>query len=268
MTSICDDILYLTRQYKKQCDKLLLPLRQLGITLFTFQRVTYDGYWSLFCSDVGAMEYSVENKLYRYDPTLIDPHQYKSGVNYLNTHDNKEFQDNMLADVTNKFSIHHPLVITNINSTGCEYIFFATSKNNFRIINTYISKMHYLKNFITYFKNATEWLFRDSMNHQVDLKLINKTNFYSNKNKLTIYDFTQQTNSLNKLPNSITSILSQREQECLNNFLDGMTAKETAAILGISHRTIEEYFANIKKKLKCKNKRDLYKFNDDAGLSL
>jgi DNA-binding CsgD family transcriptional regulator len=52
-------------------------------------------------------------------------------------------------------------------------------------------------------------------------------------------------------------LLSAREAECLEWYFQGKTSKETASILGISHRTIEEYFTNIKEKLGCKNKRDL-----------
>ncbi len=54
--------------------------------------------------------------------------------------------------------------------------------------------------------------------------------------------------------------LSKREQECLRLFLNGKTAKETANILGLSYRTIEEYFTNIKKKLGYRYKRDLLAF--------
>lgn len=52
-------------------------------------------------------------------------------------------------------------------------------------------------------------------------------------------------------------LLSLREKQCLHYFLNGKTAKETAILLGLSHRTIEEYFNNIKKKLGCQYKRDL-----------
>ncbi|SRR5579883_391367 len=55
----------------------------------------------------------------------------------------------------------------------------------------------------------------------------------------------------------LLTVLSQREQQCLRYFLNGKTAKETAMILGLSYRTIEEYLTNLKKKLGCRTKRDL-----------
>lgn len=53
-------------------------------------------------------------------------------------------------------------------------------------------------------------------------------------------------------------LLSQRERQCLRCLLDGKTAKETAAIYKISHRTVESHFEKIKQKLKGATKRDLF----------
>lgn len=54
------------------------------------------------------------------------------------------------------------------------------------------------------------------------------------------------------------SLLSRRERDCLELLLQGKTAKETAAFLGLSARTVESYFENIKIKLKCSNKGQLF----------
>ncbi len=54
------------------------------------------------------------------------------------------------------------------------------------------------------------------------------------------------------------SLLSQRERDCLELLLQGKTAKETASILKLSSRTVESYFENMKKKLKCTNKGQLF----------
>lgn len=53
--------------------------------------------------------------------------------------------------------------------------------------------------------------------------------------------------------------LSERERECLRHFLQGNTSKETAAKIFLSYRTVEYYFENIKDKLGCSNKRELYR---------
>ncbi len=51
--------------------------------------------------------------------------------------------------------------------------------------------------------------------------------------------------------------LSKRELECLFLQLRGKTAREIAAILNLSRRTIEFYADNIKNKLGCQNKAEV-----------
>ena len=68
--------------------------------------------------------------------------------------------------------------------------------------------------------------------------------------------FTKMINK--KLAGSYPNVeLSQREMECLFYTLSGRSAKETAAILGLSIRTIEHYLENLKLKLDCSSKTQL-----------
>lgn len=58
----------------------------------------------------------------------------------------------------------------------------------------------------------------------------------------------------------LSSILSSRERECLIHLLHDKTAKEIAADLKLSFRTVQSYMENIKTKLRCQNRRELIKF--------
>jgi len=51
--------------------------------------------------------------------------------------------------------------------------------------------------------------------------------------------------------------LSCRERQCLRLLIEEKTAKETASILGLSRRTVEYYFENIKNKLSCWSKKEI-----------
>ncbi|MBA3237955.1 MAG: LuxR family transcriptional regulator [Parachlamydiaceae bacterium] len=51
--------------------------------------------------------------------------------------------------------------------------------------------------------------------------------------------------------------LSPQEQKCLTYFQQGKSAQDTAAVMGISQRTVESYFEMIKSKLGCISKYDL-----------
>ena len=53
-------------------------------------------------------------------------------------------------------------------------------------------------------------------------------------------------------------LLSPREKQCIELLLQGKSAKESATILQLSPRTIECYFENIKNKLVCHSKREIF----------
>ena len=52
--------------------------------------------------------------------------------------------------------------------------------------------------------------------------------------------------------------LSLRESQCLDILATGKTAKEIAAEIGLSHRTVEHYLENIRNKLGVGNKHELF----------
>jgi DNA-binding CsgD family transcriptional regulator len=63
--------------------------------------------------------------------------------------------------------------------------------------------------------------------------------------------------------------LSSRERQCLKLLIDEKSAKEIAVLLGLSRRTIEFYFENIKDKLSCWSKQELLaiaRIFEDTGL--
>ena len=63
--------------------------------------------------------------------------------------------------------------------------------------------------------------------------------------------------------------LSPRERQCLKLLIKDKSAKESAAILNLSRRTVESYFENIKNKLACWNKQEVMqtaKSLDEMGL--
>ena len=50
---------------------------------------------------------------------------------------------------------------------------------------------------------------------------------------------------------------TDREWECLQLYFQGKSAKETGELLNISRRTVESYFASIKRKFKVHSKSDI-----------
>ncbi len=89
--------------------------------------------------------------------------------------------------------------------------------------------------------------------------------FVLRENKEFYEEFSRNNNRMNFMSCTNTHIneeyqkLSNREKQCLKLYLSGKSGRETALILGLSHRTVDEYIDNLKKKLKCNRKRELLK---------
>lgn len=60
--------------------------------------------------------------------------------------------------------------------------------------------------------------------------------------------------------------LTMREAECYFYLLRGYTAKSIALKLSISHKTVESYLTEVKRKLNCKSKTQLIEKGFDLGL--
>ena len=58
----------------------------------------------------------------------------------------------------------------------------------------------------------------------------------------------------NPIRHDLISQLTQREADCVNCLVKGLSAKETGKVLGLSHRTVEVYYEKIKAKLGCRRK--------------
>ncbi len=59
---------------------------------------------------------------------------------------------------------------------------------------------------------------------------------------------------------------TKREQEIVRDYLQGKTAKEIAGVYAISAKTVEFHLANIKKKLNCYRRSDIYQAILSQGL--
>lgn len=73
--------------------------------------------------------------------------------------------------------------------------------------------------------------------------------------KPTSFDTQKSFEKLSKL----ASLLTKRERECLKCLIEGLTAKQIGESFSISFRTVEFHFENIKNKLSCSNRQELFR---------
>lgn len=250
-----DDITYLSRKksQKIKADTHFL-LKEFGISYFAFQTVSKEGLWNLVGNNPAWLEYSAGNEFYHFDPSLINPDHYQTGVTYAPAHEDPEFQSRLINHAVKIFDIDHCLALIKKTDSGCEFAFFATAHKNKGIISKYVSQLQMLWDYVNFFKLENQKLLRLNENYNVDLTVLKPESYAGTKGILKVE---QEAFSQGQVRLEMPVILTPRERECLNFYVKGRTAKETAIALNLSHRTVEEHLNNLKNKLGCKHKRDL-----------
>lgn len=150
------------------------------------------------------------------------------------------------------FNHTHGISIIYENKNYIEYIDIAASEEHRDITSFYLNSPDLIHQFVAHFKESAQRLIQ--LSEQKVAKLPEQLTIGTNE---TLY---QDEYGLLKKFN-----LSSREFQCLNYYFAGKTAKETAIILKLSNRTVEEYFENLKRKMRCKHKRDLLKYFQAAS---
>lgn len=127
-------------------------------------------------------------------------------------------------------------------------------------------------------------------NNELNILLTNKSPFYDNDNQVAGVVCVAQTLNPNPLIKKLLTVhesnagsmplpgsydivdnipkfnLTKKETLVFYHFLRGRTAKETARMLGISHRTVEQHLGRVKSKMQCLNKSQLFEKAMEHGL--
>lgn len=144
------------------------------------------------------------------------------------------------------FNHAHGISIIYKQNDYIEYIDIAASKEQGIITSYYLNQTDMIHQLINDFRERSQGLIKIAEKNVVQLPTIITDG--------TLEDLSQNKYSLAKFN------LSTREKQCMEYYFLGKTAKETAEALQLSRRTIEEYLESVKKKLKCRHKRDLIKY--------
>jgi DNA-binding CsgD family transcriptional regulator len=232
------------RTVKSICE----PLECLGIPIFSYGRIEDNGnaVHLTNCANVSEIYYG--EKLYLDDAHAVHPFLLRSGIVFM--------PDNHFpADVQKLFkeaNISHMLLILEHSDDLTEKFFFGIKSTNKKQATVLITYLDLLMSFIRYFKREASDLINKARKENFNIK--------STLGKVFVEGI--PTPLLNTDPQvkrflNMVNPLTTRERQCLELFKKGKTAQMTGAILGISQRTVEHYFDNIKNKLGCSSKADL-----------
>ncbi|KTD64091.1 Bacterial regulatory protein, luxR family [Legionella spiritensis] len=246
-------------KYDRLLKKLTNPLLQyFGIHYFCYQFVSNKGDWFTLGNNPNWLLHSAEHQFFQFDPSLVRPRHYNtSSLCFPQNHQNDLFQQTLIADAIEVFDIDHSLALIEPNARGCEYYFFGAPKSHLKVLDIYLAQLRSLRQDYTHhIQTHLQPIYSHCLNHTVNLNEINPAGFNSTHNILLAGENTKpEIGFLSAIKN--IPLLTAREYQCLRWYQQGLTAKQTAQRMNLSHRTIEDHFDHIKAKYGVSSKRDL-----------
>jgi len=133
---------------------------------------------------------------------------------------------------------------------------FGTGNNDPQLLYQYLPNKEALEKFIAYFRIKMAPLIEKIKRESLIPKIILPTYEMGSKTEYCMQKLLHNI-KLSKIPIDDTYLTRQEVKVLINTTVKGMTAKNTALLLGVSFRTIEDHLQNIKLKLSCNYKNEL-----------
>jgi DNA-binding CsgD family transcriptional regulator len=237
-------------RHHKKLKKLSAPLDEmLGISNFSYYSIDDDGKFCFLSNNPAQAEFYYANRLYSSNPYLVHPQLLRSGCILEKAVVSPELFEISLR----KFYVGNLFMVQKRDGNRVEGYLFGDSEENTQLNERYLRNLPLLNRFSAYFKRElAEWIAKIER-EDYNLKEAIGTSFLEGKSTCLLSS--HEDSSLGFLKR--ISGLSNREEQCLECYQNGHSAQSTAALLGLSQRTVEHYFENMKRKLGVSSKRDL-----------
>lgn len=234
----------------KKLKKLTAPLQEmLGISFFSYYIIDEKGGFSFLSNYAAQAEFYYANHLYASNPYLVHPRLLRSGCTLAKAVTPPEFYEIS----SRKFYVGNLFMIQKRNGDRLEGYLFGDTEEHTLLNGRYLKNLPLLNRFSGHFKReSSEWITRIERENY-NLKEAKGASFLEGADGCDLRsEDPAQMQFLKKI-----SPLSHREEQCIECYQMGHSAQSTAALLGLSQRTVEHYFDNIKIKLGLSSKRDL-----------
>ncbi|HXH54241.1 MAG TPA: LuxR C-terminal-related transcriptional regulator [Gammaproteobacteria bacterium] len=269
---LTDEFFLGTKLYHNKLAELCKPLADyLGITQGVYVNIDKNSRFFGIYTHSGLGQRVVEEEYYKTDPFLVHPNNIHNGFALDNASTEQEFKDTFLYDATINFNCYHSFVYTEKTSDGGYYGFaFATAKDNYRMNNRLMNETQIIKKAIRDLNNKLSLVVeKDLQENRMDFATLKGDLFHQQKGLV----FNEQSEIKSKihflekagfLGNSgdqsfLANIsLSPQEINCLRIYLTTHSIKKVSRDLNLAVTTVASYVENIKNKLNCNNKNDLF----------
>lgn len=251
-------------KYSNQIRKTTQPLRDhFGINYFTYHQIDSTGKYTVLVDSPEWAEHYVNEKIFLDDPYLRHPDVYKSGTCFMEDNGTEEYKENLIKNGKAVLNMDTGIILIQKQENLVEFFGCGGNKNTSSLRNLYLNHPQLLKSFAAHFKSELSHILTNMNKEANTLLTLKGKDFLCNApihSNITAETRLSYLKDLGlQLEIEIAETLSPREKECLKLLVKEKSAKETAAILGLSPRTIESYFENIKGKLSCWSKQEVLK---------
>jgi DNA-binding CsgD family transcriptional regulator len=226
---------------------------QLNATFVMHIRRYTDGSVFYLSSNPELVDFFFRNRCYNYSQGERHPSAFHKGFSLWDSWQPKENDINEYLRVTKplkeNFNAAHGIMIFEPKESFCDLYSIASSRDNRRASLNFMANYKRVIGAINHYQDNAKVLIDRA--HALRHKNIYdaSVNLFEDKGNNQIISDQEPFNG------SSISIeeISKREVECLYWLSNGLTAKEIAKKVPLSHRSIEIYIARLKEKLKCKN---------------
>lgn len=245
---------YIVR-YSDQIKKATEPLKHhFGINYFIHYRIDNAGHYTGLANRPDWIEHYVNEKIFLQDPYLRDPRVYQSGMCLAEQLGPLEYRE-AITRHAKKFQMDAGIAFIQKKEDGVEFFGFAGNQTT-NLQRLYLNHPQLLKSFAHHFKTKLSKVLTQMREEKFSLLEMKGKDFLCRDPIHPDIGFSTQLTYLQELGIGIEK-LSPRELECVQLLMKSKSAQQTADHLGLSRRTIESYFENIKNKLNCADKREI-----------
>lgn len=249
-------------KYSNQIQKTTKPLREhFGIGYFTYHRIDNAGKYTVLVDRPDWAEYYVSEQIFLTDPYLRHPSVYQTGITLVESNGSEEYKEMILKAGKKVLDMDMGAVLIQKNDQCVEFFGFSGNKKTSLLENIYLNRPQLLTSFAAHFKNKFSRILakmEQESSSLIDLKGPDFTQNHPVCPDITPSTLLAYYRDLGRgFEIEKAEKLSPREKQCLKLLIKDKSAKETAAILQLSRRTVECYFENIKSKLDCWNKQEV-----------
>lgn len=251
-------------KHADQIKKTTQPLKdRFGIEYFTYHRIDNQGKYTVLVDHPEWAEHYVDKQIFLNDPYLRHPSVYQAGITLVENQGSQEYQELVLREGKRVLNMDTMAILIQKGADFVEFYGFGGNRKTSCLSSLYLNHNKLLKMFAEHFKGKTRPILAQMEREAGSLAHLKGKDFFSNllmRPTITSTSLLDYYRDLGiRCETESVAKLTPREHQCLKLFMQEKTAKETAAVLGLSRRTVESYFENIKAKLSCHDKPEILK---------